>query len=501
MVPLYSHADYPENGTMQLAYLLRRSPVAVVFALTTFVLIANRAVRTADPYWDTLAYHWPFAARIAGLCDVNCFLMPPSFEYRYEGFPKLWHAIQGLLWRVTGTPTLGDLLSIAMVVVLCLYLNRRFRVPLAWSWLALLAIPEVQIQLTSSYVDLPLNAGVALALMVLLHILVNPAADQRSDLALAVAGLALAANGKPQLVVVSLFVWTIIVLVVSETPSSVHLNRRSSTLLALSLIGGATLLPHFLLNLYTFGNPFYPIAFGIGRFRFPGPEAMMQTTSISDTLQSWPSPARWLASVMEFDAFRGRPLPWTLGQGDVPQSSPSFRMGGYFVSYVLGVLAIIGWRARTLRKRQAFFVLSFAVSLSLVCAALPLSHELRYYMFWMLTMVSAMLALVNSPLFASPEQAVQRNVAHALVGFAAASVILMTGAAYLQDDFPTLEDLASEGNKVVAAVPEGGTLCILNHHPRAFLYSELFHPSRHYKTKSLWTDEQVECTNRVDLGR
>ncbi len=264
---------------MQLAYLLRRSPVAVVFALTTFVLIANRAVRTADPYWDTLAYHWPFAARIAGLCDVNCFLMPPSFEYRYEGFPKLWHAIQGLLWRVTGTPTLGDLLSIAMVVVLCLYLNRRFRVPLAWSWLALLAIPEVQIQLTSSYVDLPLNAGVALALMVLLHILVNPAADQRSDLALAVAGLALAANGKPQLVVVSLFVWTIIVLVVSETPSSVHLNRRSSTLLALSLIGGATLLPHFLLNLYTFGNPFYPIAFGIGRFRFPGPEAMMQTTS------------------------------------------------------------------------------------------------------------------------------------------------------------------------------------------------------------------------------
>lgn len=46
---------------------------ASVFALATLVAVVVRAVRTVDPYWDTLAYHWPYAARIAGLCDRTCF--------------------------------------------------------------------------------------------------------------------------------------------------------------------------------------------------------------------------------------------------------------------------------------------------------------------------------------------------------------------------------------------------------------------------------------------
>jgi hypothetical protein len=97
-------------------------------------------------------------------------------------------------------------------------------------------------------------------------------------------------------------------------------------------------------------------------------------------------PLRWLASVTEFDAFRGRALPWTIGQGDVAQSSPSFRMGGYFVPYVLGAIVLIGWSVRS--TVTARWVAAMILVLSLMCAWLPGSHELRYYLFWMLTLVS-----------------------------------------------------------------------------------------------------------------
>ena len=119
----------------------------------SFVFIVLRATRTVDPYWDTLAYHWPYAARVAGLCDRDCYSMTVGMEGRFDGFPLLLHAAQGWLWRLTGTPGLGDLINIAMLLALGGYLRYRFEVPLAWSWLAFLAIPEVQVQLTYLHLE------------------------------------------------------------------------------------------------------------------------------------------------------------------------------------------------------------------------------------------------------------------------------------------------------------------------------------------------------------
>jgi hypothetical protein len=237
----------------------------------------------------------------------------------------------------------------------------------------------------------------------------------------------------------------------------------------------------------------------LGPVHLAGLEDMRPTNSISDAWANHPRPLRWLASVFEFDAFRGRIVPWTLGQGDVPQSNPSFRMGGYFVPYVLGAIAMVWWGARTsLRARWAAALL---IVLSVICASLPLSHELRYYMFWMLSLVCCVLIVVHSPAMASPQQSVQRRVAHGLVAIAAISVITMTGGAYLQTGGQTLPDLLQGTDSVVAQVPDGGTLCVLNRHPRAFLYSSLFHPSRHYHTRSLFADEPAECSLRLDLDR
>jgi hypothetical protein len=475
-----------------------KSTIPFLLALATFVPIVVRAALTVDTYWDTQAYHWPFAARVAGLCGLDCFTMPWTYENRYSGFPKIWHAIQGLLWRVTGTPVFADMLSIAIVVALCVYLYRRFAVPLAWSWLGFVAIPEVQIQLTSSYIDLPLNAGITLALMALLRMTIDPEADSRPDVAMALAALAVAAGSKHQLVPVSLLVWGAIVLIASVRPSTIRVARSSTALAVLSVAGAIALSPKLIANLYMYGNPFFPIAIATGPIHFPGPEAMRQPVSISDAWAQASGPVRWLASVLEFDAFRDRPLPWTLGQGDVPQSNPSFRMGGYFGTYVLALLAVFAWTVRNAPRRRS--IVALVVAMSVTCALMPLSHELRYYMFWMISLVSIALVLAHSPILAQPEQESARKLAHIVIVIAASSVILMTGADYLKTDGPELADLVRETNDAVARVPEGGTLCVMNRNRNAILYSTLFHPSRHYRTLVLFEDEPADCTTRLDLG-
>ena len=85
-------------------------------------------------------------------------------------------------------------------------------------------------------------------------------------------------------------------------------------------------------------------------------------------------------------------------------------MGGYIGTYVLALLALLWWSVRTAPHGRAVTIL--VVGISVVCALMPLSHDLRYYMFWMLTLVSTVLALAHSPLFVRDEQRIQRNVTH-----------------------------------------------------------------------------------------
>ena len=484
---------------MGLFRLVSRLRPSTILALASFALIIVRAVRTVDPVWDTLQYHWPFAGRVAGICDRSCFLLSWGMEARYDGFPLFLHAMQGMLWRLTGTPGMADLINIALVVALGAYLKWRFSVPLAWSWLAFLAIPEVQIELTTSYIDLPVNAAVTLALAALLRMLVQPNVDQRVDVAIAFASLAVAAGSKFQLVPIALLTWTAIVSLAARNPSSVRFKHRLLVVVSFGTAGALAMLPKLAMNAVTFGNPFHPIAVTFGPFHFSGQEAMTSVNAIADDWATWPNPIRWLASVLEFDAFQKRSLPWTIGQGEVPQSNPSFRMGGYFVSYVLGAITLIIWSARS--TPAARWALAMMVTLSLICAWTPLSHDLRYNEYWMLALVSIALVIAHSPAFASPQQVTNRRYTHGLIAIALTSVVMMTGGAYLRTNGPTLQDLIRETDAVVATVPDGGTLCILNGNRRGFLYSSLFHPSRRYLTRTLFADESAECTIRLDLDR
>jgi len=480
---------------------MRRQPidhVANVIAIVTFVLVVIRALRTVDTNWDTLQYHWAYAARAAGLCDSSCFVMDYGTEQRYLAFPMLFHTMYGVLWRIFGTPAAGHAATIAVVVALIVYLWRRFAVPLAWSWLALLAIPLVQIHLSTSYVDLAANAALTLGIFALLRICVARDPSMRLDIAVGWIALTMAAGAKLLLIAPAALVWMVLVIVVARRRWQRERRVPWAMAIGLAALGAVSILPQFALNIWHFHNPFYPVEMRIAGIHLPGTESLkviQHTMSVSAKWTDSPSWVRWVASVFEFDAFRGRDMPWTADQGDVPQSSPSFRMGGYFCIYVLGLLAILLARARSRESRPMLVALAVA---TVACALLPNSHELRYYLFWMLLLVGAVLVLAFSPSLASGLQRETAGMTRALVLLSLTGVILMTGAHYLMTKGITIEDLVTPTNAIVDALPPGATLCVAHTNRSAILYAQMFHPGHSIHVRSIDGERAPNCDKVID---
>ena len=472
-----------------------RISLASIFAAITLALVLGRALLTVDPYWDTLAYHWPYSARAAGLCDMHCFQMPKAMEDRYDGFPVLFNWAQGQLWRLTGSPGFGDLVGIGMLLGLCAYLRWRFCVPLAWSWLGFIAVPLVQAHATSSYVDLPANVALAIGLLVGVRISLEREADPRVDLAIALAALGMAAGGKLQLVPVAILIWTAIIVTVSTDPSNSGLGSSRKRALLMYFAGCAVLLPAAVWNLVRFGNPFYPIAIELGPIHFDGPERMMQVASLSTAWQGVPSPIRWLASVLEIDAYGGRPTPWTIDQGDVSSQARSFRMGGYFVGYVLALASLLMWA--WLESPPSRKATAFVIAASITCALLPLSHELRYYMFWMLSLISIVLVIAFSPKLAASRPKLFRPAVCAAISISLATVIAVTGGKYFSIHGPSISELVEPTRPTVDALPAHATLCLLNRDRRAILYSRLFHEGTEHRVMQADDDGLAGCTIKI----
>lgn len=190
-----------------MAGRLGRLGLSGVAALLLAAILV-RILTAPDLNWDAIAYHLPFAGRLAGVCGPDCYTMFYFFEDRFPGFPKSLHYIQAALWRVTGLPQAAGLTGIGFLLVLVAYLRLEFKVSPSLAFLGFLAVPLVMIHASSGYVDLP---GSALATIAFLSVLVAWAAPERfaapwffggrggfGRLAVFAVACALFANGKPQ---------------------------------------------------------------------------------------------------------------------------------------------------------------------------------------------------------------------------------------------------------------------------------------------------------------
>jgi hypothetical protein len=426
-------------------------------------------------------YHLPFAARLAGLVGPGEYVFHATNQSRLDGFPLLAELLQGLCWRLTGRPESANLVAMASLALYVAFLARAFRVPAHLGFIALMAVPLVQIHATAAYIDLPSNAcAAALVLSVVrLHASDEPATLRDGVRILALA--AVVANMRFQLH--PLVAVAVLAALPRLLPPRMRARDRAGLAILASFVPlvGAT----FLKNAIVHHNPYYPMRLSVFGHVLPGLDEPYSSSPI--VLEHAPRAVRFAYSVLEIGL---PPLGdwrrWTVDQW-APWDSPALRMGGFFGAYVVFHLALLAWTVaggRSARTRVAGIAF---LALTLVVANVPQSHELRYYLAWMIVLVSLNLWLACDR--ASPALG-PAPLGLACAGFLAV-VLFVTRATYVSPSGITFVEHTRDkvDPAVLAQIQDGERVC-LRREPNTFLYAARFH-ARHYVVQEV--ESPAEC--------
>lgn len=462
--------------------------VLQALAVVLAVSITASAWHDVSQAYDVWYYHLPFAARLAGIMDASTYAFSADNQARFGGFPLFGELLQGLLWRITGHLAAANLVATGALFALPIFLRRVYGAPLHLSFLAFLAVPLVQIHATSCYVDLPANACVTLLLLCVHRALVRREPPAPRFLAGCALLAAAAANTKFQLVpIVAVASAALAVLALRDLPRwrVLSADERGATRRRMAVLACALplVLATPIKNAAVHGNPVWPIELKVLGRSLPHVEEAY--ASSPRHLEDTPRPIRFLRSALEID---NRPITshrrWSLDQW-TPPDEPAFRMGGYFGAYVVVNLLAVGLAARR-RSREALAAIGVLAGTTLVAALVPQSHELRYYMHWMMLLVALSLVL-----WARAARAA-RVVVGAVATAALAIVAWSTDAGYLYPSGKTIDELvaARVDRHVIDTAPPGERVCVARE-PFTFLYAPLFHPRKDYAVQEARSD--AEC--------
>jgi hypothetical protein len=446
-------------------------------------LLASLAVacwHDVSKAWDVWYYHLPFAGRLAGLVGADTFPFGRSNQARFDGFPLFGELVQGLLWRVTGRPECASFFALAALPGLAWLLKRLFAVPPHLAVIAFLAVPLVQIHATACYVDLTANAFVVMLALLGFRQLVSREPPSLAVLASGSVLAAAAANTKFQLVPAVLAAAAVLVLTAlrrdprRDARPNARARRLAVIALALPLVFATPLK-----NVARHGNPVWPVELHVLGTSLPHLEGAY--ASSPTWLETVPRPVRWAASVLELGldpvASHGR---WSIDQWK-PPAHRGYRMGGFFGAYVVANLVALVAAVFVRRSREARLALLFMGGATVVASLMPQSHELRYYLFWMLLLVSLNL-VVWSRDREHDLRAARATTALALVASAALLVVAWsTEGTYLYPSGDSFAELvaAKVDHAALERIAPGERVCVPRQ-PWTFLYAARFHPGRRY---------------------
>ena len=468
----------------------------MVAAVASYYIL-NRAVHGLDQEWDTFAYHLPFAARLAGLCDKACYEFVWWHEDRFAGFPMFATWLQSVVWRFTGKPDWNDLTNLVGLAVLVATARLTLRTPAALLLTAFLAVPLIQIHASATYIDLFANAMVATAFVLLVHAYLDKAAPLWRVL-IPLVPLAVATNSKYQMLpIAASLAFAATALFVARLRG--RPTREIAWAVGAYVLLGLITLATYIINLITHGSPIFPVAFELFGIALPGRDNPVNPeASLSLLWEDTPRQLVWLASIFEIEAYVGRLWVWDVGQGYVGRDNPSFRMGGYFGIYVIANLVLFGHLVRNTVKPVAAAAIGVLMVSTLVTAFLPANHELRYYMYWMMFIL-----IMNAILATRPElarvalvQSGHRQVFNWIVLVAFAGVTAISNARYLGYAYsdPTRQQIAQLGveARVAESFIDGKLHCLGNGlAPFRFLYADIFHPGRDFRVRELVGNESA----------
>jgi len=470
------NSPLPESNT--LSTLLSALPK--VFAALLVLTLFTRAVIDVDLSWDTWMYHMLFAARIWDLIPDGSYIMIAQHEARWEGFPMLAEALQGFLWKITGRPESTDLLALFSLIGFAFFLKSYLRISIYISLLALLAIPLVQIHTTNSYVDLFGNLGLS-ALIILAYLWYsNDDFASIKNIFITCIAAAVAANTKFQLLPLAAIVCAIIVIRwIQLYFTSRAKNRDLPQPVSIAMLIAVLLSPAIFFtpvkNLLQHGNPVFPVNMAVGNVKLEGPNRHF--AHHKDRIEKVSEPASWLLSVMEVGS---RPLThprrWTYDNWQ-PVGKEGRKRGGFFNLYVLLNLAVLIYFSLRMKSRESLLVAGTILLLSALAAFMPGSFQLRYYMFWMICLVSFNLYLIAEARFYNIKGAVvsEKTVAWICMLFVLA-VIGITRAQYVLPSLYSFNTLKhyKVSQEVLDTIQDGEKVCLYNE-PWTFVYASGFH--------------------------
>ena len=481
----------------------RRLGIETIFYLIVIPLIASIFLKTildVDNNYDPGWYHLPFAGRIWGILPKSMFIGDEKwFEPRFDGFPLLAHFLQGFFWKTTGRIQSTNLVGFLSIIGYFWFLRAYFKVPVYLSAIALFSIPLVLTNASTSFVDLFGNVGTSILVMMTYSFYKNNQVPQTKELLIAWLGAVIAANTKTQLqplvLVILMFTGSRLCwLYWQQKSTAVPLWKPLIKIVSLALLVTTIIFASPVKNTVLYGNPLYPIKIEIaGR--------VLNHKLSPEAFDTGNRQQNWLKSVLEINT----PVLWTPDQWS--SNVERNRRGGFFGAYVVfNLLLLWGFFLRELiqnkslpksdRSRSAKFALLTAIAMSLVPLNFPQSHELRYFMYWMICLVSLNLHLVSLPknkhLLGKWLQPKYLGLVYAVF---LTIVVVRTNAFFIKPSFITLDKYVSLGVKseFIEQVKPNEQVCLLSRHigediqvapvaalKYAFVYSSYFHPELDY---------------------
>jgi hypothetical protein len=477
----------------------RRVSIEIVLSLVAIVLIVAillKAVLDIDNNYDPGWYHLPFAGRIWGILPRSMFIGDEKwFEPRFDGFPLLAHFLQGFFWRITGRMQSTNLVSFLSVIGYLCFLQKFFQVPLYLSAIALFSIPLVLTHASTSFVDLLGNIGVSILVMMSYRFYQNHQLPTKTELLMAFVGAAIAVNTKTQLqplVFVILIVVGIRLCWLLWRHQVAH--KQLYQILPVALLASVIIFASPLKNTVLYGNPLYPIEVKVAGI-------VLNHKLSPEAYEGGNRQLNWLKSVLDIDT----PLTWTPDQWS--NELPRNRRGGFFGAYVVfNFLLLLGFFVRELiqnksesksdRSQSAKFALLTAIAMSLPPLNFPQSHELRYFMYWMISLVSLNLYLVALPknlrLLGKWLQPKYMGLVYAIF---LTIVLIKTQGFYVKPSFLSEAQYVNLGVKqqFLSKIQPGDRVCLIAKHigenvkdepivalKYVFAYSSYFHPEINY---------------------
>jgi hypothetical protein len=448
-----------------------------VLSIALLLSMLGAALHDMSRSWDVGYYHLPFAGRLAGILPESVYSLHPANKVRFVGYPILGELLQGVAWRITGRAEATNVIAWSAIPLFAFFLMRRHKVPFGLTATLLLAIPIVQLHATTSYVDLPGGAAGAVVVLTAIFAYAKPGSLDRRALAITLVCAAIGANMRFQL-------HPILLAALSAIALKLLLEGDTRGLIAL-IASGPIVFFSSVKNLLVHHNPYYPVRLSILGITLPGPEKPYDASP--PYLLSYPRPVRFVASLLEIGL---RPYNstkhWTVDMW--MEDDNGSRMGGFFHAFVIFNLALLvttAIREKTskdgLSARTA--ALGFA-AFTLVVSILPQSHELRYYVVWMIALVG-----LNACLAVTPARRVLLGAGGL---FALLFVAGVTQGGYLYASGTTSAGLVQENvdQAKLDSIQEGESVCIART-PWTVLWAAPFHPGRHYRVQE--AEESSDC--------